>query len=212
MRETLAILARKETLRQFSRQGVSGLGREGEACALTEHAQNNTLTAARQISPPGSISVVSTHSTDLGGKPCSTEKYSREEAMSSGHDNDTSFLLPCADSILHFSFWGGMICLLEKQTQHIHARHTICNGFTNIGACGQRANIRVRSHFSLPPIPPMGLCGWPPCPGFRGLLTCSVRGKARLRRICTSLPVPLSFSPQLSGSSRLVPGLRGLCQ
>lgn len=114
--------------------------------SLTGHTQNNTSTAVHQLSPPGSISVVRAHLADLDSQNVFYRKgikYSQEEARElflamvmalPGHGNDTGYLLQFVDSIVQFSFWGVMICLLLKKIQHMHARHTILNGFTDICA------------------------------------------------------------------------------
>lgn len=151
-----------------------------------------------------------THAADLGGKPCSTEKHSPEEAMTPllttvGRQHSTLFLL-------------GWYDLLVYKTETAYACETYHLQWLHKHLCMWTKNKHQGENPPQTPPPPPLEALWL---AASGLLTWGGRGKARLGRICTSLPgwpephwespVPLSF-PQPSGSSRLGPGLLGRCQ
>lgn len=183
---------------------------------LTEHAQNSVSTAVRQISPPGSISVVRTRLADL-----ELQNVLDGKGAILGHRNDTDGLP--TPSILSVSFWDVVTCLLKKKKKTAYACKTYHLQWSHKHLCTMDieqkpetlpSGVRIRSRTF-----PLGLCAGPSRPSLTGSPGTTQRWGADLLFTQTLGPSPcwgspgsLGSSPGPSCSSGFLPVLQGLRQ
>lgn len=122
---------------------------------LTEHAQNSVSTAVRQISPPGSISVVRTRLADL-----ELQNVLDGKGAILGHRNDTDGLP--TPSILSVSFWDVVTCLLKKKKDSLCMQDIpssmVSQTSVHYGHRAKARNASLRGQNPLTDLPPWALC------------------------------------------------------